>query len=216
MGRSSGAKGLPGARAGVLETRVRTGLIVVGATLTLLALARWALRRGLTPSAEVPPDDPAARGLLGVQTVWLDAPRGRRLFAWFAPAQGVARAPPVVLMRGWGSHAGPMLQAAVALQRAGFAVLLPEARNHGRSDRTVPLDDVEQLYARRGTAAVRLLLVEGTHEQFDDEPALFDAVQAFLHERLVGRPCASAHNAGGIAQRPAAQAAFCCTSPQRR
>lgn len=309
-----------------------TGMIVAASTLALLALARWALRRGLTPAAEVPQDDPAALGLLGVQTVWLDAPRGRRLFAWFAPAQGVARAPAVVLMHGWGGHAGHLLQAAVALQRAGFAVLLPEARSHGRSDRddhsslprfaedlhcaldwlahrpevdavrlaalghsvggaavllvasqgceglravvsvssfahpervmrrwlaarhvpywplgwlvnryvesvigrrfaeiapevtlpraqcpvllvhgrsdrTVPLDDAQQLFARRGSAPARLLIVEGTHEQFDDEPALFDAVRAFLLEHLAGAPCAAAHDARGTAPRPAAPAA---------
>jgi dipeptidyl aminopeptidase/acylaminoacyl peptidase len=41
----------------------------------------------------------------------------------------------VVLLHGWGGHAGHLLHAAAALQRAGYAVLLPEARNHGRSDR---------------------------------------------------------------------------------
>lgn len=309
-----------------------TGLIAAASAIALLALARWGLRRGLMPAAEVPQDDPAACGLLGVQTVWLEAPRGRRLFAWFAPAQSAARAPAVVLMHGWGGHAGHLLQAAVALQRAGFAVLLPEARSHGRSDRddhsslprfaedlhcalgwlarrpevdaarlaalghsvggaavllvasqrceglravvsvssfahpervmrrwlaarhvpywplgwlvnryvesvigrrfaeiapevtlpraqcpvllvhgrsdrTVPLDDAQQLFARRGVASARLLIVEGTHEQFDDEPALFDAVRAFLLEHLADAPCAAAHDARGTAQRPAAPAA---------
>ncbi|RPE62859.1 serine aminopeptidase S33 family [Tibeticola sediminis] len=303
-----------------------TGWIAAASALALLALARWVLRRGLTPAAEVPQDDPGARGLRGVQTVWLDAPRGRKLFAWFAPAQGVSRAPAVVLMHGWGGHAGHLLQAAVALQRAGYAVLLPEARNHGRSDRddhsslprfaedlgcaldwlkcqpevdadrlaalghsvgaaavllaasqrddlravvsvssfahpeqvmrrwlaarripywplgwlvnryvesvigtrfariapettlpqarcpvllihgrsdrTVPLDDAEQLFARRGTASVELLIVEGTHEQFDDEPALFDTVRAFLHKHLASAPLAAAHDARGTAHQP--------------
>ncbi|MDM7456347.1 MAG: alpha/beta fold hydrolase [Tepidimonas sp.] len=300
---------------------MNAGLITVSAVLALLALARWALRRGLTPEAQVPEDDPAALGLIGVQTLWLDAPRGRKLFAWYAAAPGAVRAPAVVLMHGWGGHAGHLLQAAVALQRAGFAVLLPEARNHGRSDRddhsslprfaedlrcaldwlarrpevdaarlaalghsvggaavlllaaqgfdglravvsvssfahpeqvmrrwlaarhvpywplgwlvnryvesvigrrfaeiapeatlpraqcpvllvhgrsdsTVPLDDAQQLFARRGSARVQLLIVEGTHEKFDDEPALFDAVQAFLQAHLTDAStgsCAGAH-----------------------
>lgn len=304
------------------------GLIMAAAALALLTLARWALRRGLTPAAEVPTDDPCALALVGVQTVWLDASRGRKLFAWFAPAQSASRAPAVVLMHGWGGHAGHLLQAALALQRAGFAVLLPEARNHGRSDRddhsslprfaedlrvaidwlaqrhevdgtrlaalghsvgaaavllvaskgceglravvsvssfahpervmrrwlaarhvpywplgwlvnryvesvigarfaeiapevvlpraqcpvllvhgrsdlTVPLDDAQRLIARRGAAPVRLLIVEGTHEQFDDEPALFDAVRAFLCEHLADASCTAAQNASATSHRPA-------------
>ncbi|GAB4203803.1 MAG: hypothetical protein Fur0019_03620 [Tibeticola sp.] len=101
-----------------------------------------------------------------------------------------------------GGHAGHLLQAAMALQRAGFAVLLV----HGRSDRTVPLADAERLYARRGVADVRLLVVEGAQEQCDDEPALFDAVRAFLHEHLARAPCAAAHESLAAAHRPAASA----------
>ncbi|GAB4214089.1 MAG: hypothetical protein Fur007_09620 [Rhodoferax sp.] len=287
-------------------------IAVLGAAVLLaagLVLARRALRRGLTPVAEVPEIDPEALGLTGARALWLDAPRGKKLFAWYAPAQGVARGPAVVLMHGWGGHAGHLLPAAVALQRAGFAVLLPEARNHGRSDRddhsslprfaedlhaaldglacqpevdadrlavlghsvgaaatllvasqgrsglraavsvssfahpeqvmrrwlaarriaywplgwlinryiesvigrrfadiapeatlahaqcpvllvhgrndpTVPLEDALRLYAQRGSAQVDCLVVEGTHDRFDDEPALFEAVQVFLRTHL--------------------------------
>jgi anti-sigma factor RsiW len=63
-------------------------------------------------------------------------------------------------------------------------VLLPEARNHGRSDATVPLDDALELEARRGSATVQLCVVEGTHEQFMDEALLFETVQQFLARSL--------------------------------
>jgi len=274
----------------------------------VLLLARWMLRRGLTPPAEVPSVQPEDAGLVGARSVWIAAPRGRRLFAWYASAQGGEPAPAVVLLHGWGGHAGHLLHAAAALQRAGYAVLLPEARNHGRSDRddhsslprfaedlgcaldwlkcqpevdaerlaalghsvgaaavllaasqrddlraavsvssfahpeqvmrrwlaarripywplgwlvnryvesvigtrfariapettlpqarcpvllihgrsdrTVPLDDALALQARRGSATVQLCVVEGTHEQFDDETLLFETVQQFLKRSL--------------------------------
>ncbi|GAB4397918.1 MAG: hypothetical protein OHK0048_07830 [Rhodoferax sp.] len=286
-----------------------SGLGALGMLVAGLTLARWALRRGLTPAAELPELGPEALGLTGARALWLDAPRGKKLFAWYAPAQGVERAPAVVLMHGWGGHAGHLLPAAVALQRAGFAVLLPEARNHGRSDRddhsslprfaedlhaaldglarqpevdadrlavlghsvgaaatllvasqghsglraavsvssfahpeqvmrrwlaarripywplgwlinryvesvigrrfadiapettlahaqcpvllvhgrndpTVPLEDALRLYAQRGSAQVDCLIVAGMHDRFDDEPALFEAVQTFLRKHL--------------------------------
>jgi dipeptidyl aminopeptidase/acylaminoacyl peptidase len=38
-------------------------------------------------------------------------------------------------MHGWGGNASTLLPAAQALHAAGYAVLLPESRNHGRSSR---------------------------------------------------------------------------------
>jgi dipeptidyl aminopeptidase/acylaminoacyl peptidase len=58
------------------------------------------------------------------------------LFAWYLPAPIAPQpAPAAVLLHGWGGNASTLLPAAQALHRAGFAVLLPESRNHGRSDR---------------------------------------------------------------------------------
>jgi len=150
----------------------------------VLLLAPRMLRRGLTPPAEVPSVLPEDSGLVGARSVWIAAPRGRRLFAWYANAPGCEPSPAVVLLHGWGGHARHLLHAAAALQRAGYAVLLPEARNHGRSDRTVPLDDALALQARRGSAKAQLCVVEGTHEQFDDETLLFETVQQFLKRSL--------------------------------
>ncbi|MCE2947248.1 MAG: alpha/beta hydrolase [bacterium] len=65
---------------------------------------------------------------------WLPAVDGSRLFAWHLPAPASATAPAVVLMHGWGANGAMLLPLARALQGAGWHVLLPDARCHGRSD----------------------------------------------------------------------------------
>jgi pimeloyl-ACP methyl ester carboxylesterase len=73
---------------------------------------------------------------LGLRAEDLSIPtvRNKRLFAWFIPAAGTAPAPAVVILHGWGANAEMMLPFAPGLHGAGFAVLLIDARNHGRSD----------------------------------------------------------------------------------
>ena len=110
-------------------------LLIVG----LLALV-WAARsaahalilRGLRAprvAAQVSPLD------LGYQAqpVHLPGPNGKTLFAWFIAAPGVAKAPAVLVMHGWGANASMMLSSAAPLSSAGFAVLLLDARCHGAS-----------------------------------------------------------------------------------
>ena len=115
-----------------------TTLITTGLTFGAALLgARTLLHRGLTPAPDLSGPQPADAGLTA-QAVWVPAPQGGRLFAWYlAPAVRLdQRAPAAVLMHGWGGNASHLLPAAQALYRRGFAVLLPEARNHGRSSRT--------------------------------------------------------------------------------
>lgn len=112
----------------LLSVSIATGL---GA---LLLALRALLHRGLTPRPDTGADHPAAFGLPG-QAVRIAGARAFTLFAWFAPASQPAPAPTAVLLHGWGGHAGNLLPAALALHRHGYAVLLLEARNHGRSDR---------------------------------------------------------------------------------
>lgn len=100
----------------------------------LLLLMRTLLHRGLTPRPDPGDRHPAEFGLPG-QAVRIAGSRAFSLFAWFAPAARPAPAPAVVLLHGWGGHAGNLLPAAEVLHRQGYAVLLLEARNHGRSDR---------------------------------------------------------------------------------
>jgi len=77
---------------------------------------------------------------LDAEPLRLPAAAGKSLFAWFVPAPGRsteradAPAPAVLLMHGWGANAAMMLPAVPPLHEAGFAVLLLDARCHGRSD----------------------------------------------------------------------------------
>ena len=87
----------------------------------------------LAPAATLDGSQPHAHGLLA-QTVRIPAARGLSLFAWFIPALASGPRPTVVLLHGWCGNASNLLPAAQALHQAGFAVLLMESRNHGRSD----------------------------------------------------------------------------------
>ena len=88
----------------------------------------------LAPAATLKGSQPQSHGLLA-QTVRIPASRGLSLFAWFVPALATGPSPTVVLLHGWCGNASNLLPAAQALHRAGFAVLLMESRNHGRSER---------------------------------------------------------------------------------
>lgn len=108
--------------------------------LSLLAVAvlapplfRAALRRSLTPQRRCDGGEPQALGLPAA-AVSLTGGNGKRLFAWHIPAAGDAPAPCAVLLHGWGGNAGDLLPLAAPLHAAGVALLLPEARNHGRSE----------------------------------------------------------------------------------
>lgn len=118
-----------------------TPLLIAGiAAGAVLFGTRRALHRGLAPLSDTGGPQPADLGLVA-QPVWLPGPGGSRLFAWYlppparAPGQPPALAPAVLLLHGWGGNASTLLPAAGALHAAGQAVLLPEARNHGRSSR---------------------------------------------------------------------------------
>lgn len=106
-----------------------------GGLLALLWAARALLLYGLVPQATLEGPQPADLGLTA-QSVRLPVTGGVSLFAWYLPAGTATKpAPAIVLLHGWGGNASTLLPAAQALRHAGYAVLLPEARNHGRSDR---------------------------------------------------------------------------------
>lgn len=113
-------------------------LALSGALLALLLGVRAVLHHGLAPQATLEGPQPADLGLTA-QSVRIPATGGLSLFAWYVPADTAAAAPApapaIVLLHGWGGNASTLLPAAQILHRAGYAVLLPESRNHGRSDR---------------------------------------------------------------------------------
>ncbi|WP_413439298.1 alpha/beta hydrolase [Sulfuriferula sp. GW1] len=106
---------------------------------TLLAIAlviaglNWLIRHSLRAPRIPEQGSPAQRGL-AYQTVSIPAVRNKQLFGWYIPAPDNARAPAVAVLHGWGSNAEMMLPVAAPLNQAGYAVLLFDARCHGRSD----------------------------------------------------------------------------------
>jgi len=71
---------------------------------------------------------------LAYREVSIPGANGKRLFGWFIAAAGNAPGPAVAVLHGWGGNAEMMLPLAAPLHGAGYAVLLFDARNHGRSD----------------------------------------------------------------------------------
>ena len=71
---------------------------------------------------------------LAYREVTIPTENGKRLFAWFVPSPTAGPAPTVAVVHGWGGNAEMMLPLAQPLHRAGYAVLLFDSRNHGRSD----------------------------------------------------------------------------------
>lgn len=90
-----------------------------------------AIRHGLRAAREDHVGTPARLGLHACE-VRIPTSNGKHLFGWFIAAADVA--PAVVVMHGWGANASLMLAVAQPLHEAGFAVLLLDARGHGRSD----------------------------------------------------------------------------------
>ena len=81
------------------------------------------------------PVDPAVAPE-AISEVCISGPRARRLFGWLVmPALPTLQpAPAVLVMHGWGANAATMWPVVAPLHAAGFAVLLMDARCHGRSD----------------------------------------------------------------------------------
>lgn len=109
-----------------------TVLLVALSLAGLLYAARWSIRHGLRAPRVWETMTPDALGLY-YRTVEIPSANGCRLHGWFIPATGVD-APAVALLHGWGGNAADLLPLADSLHRAGHALLLFDARNHGMSD----------------------------------------------------------------------------------
>lgn len=117
-------------------------IVEAGAALSgmwaLRRLAHLAILRGLRAPRVVHDLPQAHPGVAAgrVREVHLRGPRGKRLSGWLvSPASASRRpAPAVLVMHGWGANAAMMWPVVPPLHDAGFAVLLIDARCHGRSD----------------------------------------------------------------------------------
>ncbi|MFO7592642.1 MAG: alpha/beta fold hydrolase [Pseudomonadota bacterium] len=112
-----------------------TLLVFIIATLFLgYFLLPFAVRLAYRAPRRVETGSPADAGL-PYRTISIPTENARQLFSWYIPPPAQAeQAPAVVAMHGWGSNAELMLPFAKILHQAGYATLLVDARNHGRSD----------------------------------------------------------------------------------
>ncbi|MBU0752262.1 MAG: alpha/beta fold hydrolase [Gammaproteobacteria bacterium] len=99
----------------------------------LLLGLRHLLHRGLAPARIPEQRSPGALGA-AFEEARIPTANDKHLFGWFVPALTEGRAPAVAILHGWGGNAETMLPLIQPLAAAGFAVLLFDARCHGRSD----------------------------------------------------------------------------------
>ncbi|NTV96588.1 MAG: alpha/beta fold hydrolase [Thiobacillus sp.] len=112
---------------------IATPILLSGLGLALLLLLGFhrVIRHGLAPQRI--PERQSPDGLPH-REVRFPTVNGRSLYGWFIPATRIGGAPAVALLHGWGGNAETLLPLARPLHQAGFAVLLFDARCHGRSD----------------------------------------------------------------------------------
>lgn len=111
---------------------------VLVATAAILAILFYGVfpalvRRSFRAPRRIEAVTPASLGL-PYQAVHVSTENAKALFAWYVPTRRTGPAPAVALLHGWGGNAQYMLPFARLLHQAGFAVLLLDARNHGKSD----------------------------------------------------------------------------------
>lgn len=103
----------------------------------LAAIGAFAFHRlvhlGLAPERLHESRSPGDLGL-PYESVSIPTENGKRLFGWWVRAPRTGKTAAVVILHGWGGNAEMMLPLLGPLHEAGFAVLLFDARCHGRSD----------------------------------------------------------------------------------
>ena len=91
------------------------------------------VRRGLAP-ARIPPDETPADLGLDYAEVAIPTANDKQLQGWLVGMEDGISRPAVVLLHGWGGNAATLLPLLQPLVDGGFAVLMFDARCHGRSD----------------------------------------------------------------------------------
>lgn len=115
-----------------MSSAVNVLLLLAGCGLLVVvfnALIRWSLR---APKV-VEQSTPGTTGLNYSET-HISTANEKQLFAWFIPAPGLGASPALAVLHGWGGNAETMLPLVAPLHCAGYALLLFDARSHGRSD----------------------------------------------------------------------------------
>ena len=106
--------------------------IALFSVLALRSGAHALILRGLRAPRLAHQRTPADVGL-SAHAFRLPVAQDKTLFAWFVPVPSQLLSPAVVVMHGWGANAAMMWPVVPPLHAARFAVLLIDARCHGRS-----------------------------------------------------------------------------------
>lgn len=108
-------------------------LSAVAVLIGLVALFRAVIHRAYRIPRREERGSPADLGF-SFREVLIPTSSDKRLYGWFVPAAVTGPAPVVAILHGWGGNAEAMLPFVPLFHGAGFACLLVDARNHGRSD----------------------------------------------------------------------------------
>ena len=106
-------------------------LIMAGIIAGTVALFMAAIHWGFRAPRQIEQSDPGSAFGFAFEQAWIPTVAGKRLFAWFLPADADQT---IIILHGWGGNAELMLPLAVPFRQAGLNVLLFDARNHGQSD----------------------------------------------------------------------------------
>lgn len=105
---------------------------IAGLALAVVGFHAW-IRWSLRAPRLVERNTPENFGL-AYEEVRIPGAGGKSLFGWLIPSADGEDAPALAILHGWGGNAETMLPLAPPLHRAGYALLLIDARNHGKSD----------------------------------------------------------------------------------
>ena len=115
-------------------SRASLGLALGGAMLgTLVWSANWAICAVLKAPRCTGSRTPEDQGL-SFSTIRIPTANRKVLSAWLIPSARSGNAPAIVILHGWGSNSEEMLPLTRPLHKAGFALLLIDARGHDSSD----------------------------------------------------------------------------------
>ena len=115
-------------------SRTSLGFALGGAVLgTLVWSVNLAIRAFVKAPRCIGSKTPGDHGLT-FTTIRIPTAHHKELNAWLIPSARSGNAPAIVILHGWGSNSEMMLPLARPLHKAGFSLLLIDARGHGSSD----------------------------------------------------------------------------------
>ncbi|VVM07870.1 alpha/beta hydrolase [Methylacidimicrobium tartarophylax] len=117
------------------------GVALIGLLASLLAGLKWYIDSLARVAVTVPPHSylsitPALAGI-PYEDWTTTSEDGVKLAAWFIPAEGAPRKPPLIVVHGLGASKEFQINYIVLGHRLGFPVLAIDLRGHGKSEKTL-------------------------------------------------------------------------------